>query len=104
MTTLVADARPAAGGALERHRRADAEAARLVVIGGSLMLAVLTRLVQPPLLVLVHRTFDRFVPPLSVRPPLADLRRYAAEVRRREVEQRTEWDDAGSGSPSGWLV
>jgi cobalt-zinc-cadmium resistance protein CzcA len=44
----------------------------VVVIGGSLMLAVVSRLVLPPLLVLVHRTFDRFVAPLSVRPPLAD--------------------------------
>ncbi|HEX7602539.1 MAG TPA: efflux RND transporter permease subunit, partial [Polyangiaceae bacterium] len=44
----------------------------VVVIGGSLMLAVVSRIVLPPLLILVHRTFDRFVPPLSVRPPLAD--------------------------------
>jgi cobalt-zinc-cadmium resistance protein CzcA len=44
----------------------------VVVIGGSLMLAVVSRLLLPPLLVLVHRTFDRFIQPLSMRPPLAD--------------------------------
>ena len=32
----------------------------IVVIGGSLALAVLTRLVQPPLLVAVHRLAHRF--------------------------------------------
>jgi cobalt-zinc-cadmium resistance protein CzcA len=34
----------------------------IVVIGGSLILAVLTRILQPPLLVLAHRRFGRLVP------------------------------------------
>ena len=44
----------------------------VVVIGGSLILAVLTRVLQPPMLVLAHRTFDRRPksgPPLSSPPP-----------------------------------
>ncbi|HVZ71973.1 MAG TPA: CusA/CzcA family heavy metal efflux RND transporter [Polyangia bacterium] len=35
----------------------------IVVIGGALILAVLPRLLQPPLLVLVHGTWDRLRPP-----------------------------------------
>jgi len=35
----------------------------IVVIGGSLILAVLTQVMQPPLLVLAHRRFGRLVPP-----------------------------------------
>ena len=35
----------------------------IVVIGGSLALAVLTRIVQPPLLVIAHQVADRFRPP-----------------------------------------
>jgi cobalt-zinc-cadmium resistance protein CzcA len=31
----------------------------IVVIGGSLALAVLTRLLAPPMLVFAHRTFDK---------------------------------------------
>jgi cobalt-zinc-cadmium resistance protein CzcA len=39
----------------------------IVVIGGALILAVVPRLLQPPLLVLVHRRFQR------LRPPVPDL-------------------------------
>ncbi|HYR54551.1 MAG TPA: efflux RND transporter permease subunit, partial [Myxococcaceae bacterium] len=35
----------------------------IVVIGGSLILAVLTQVMQPPLLVLAHRRFGRLIPP-----------------------------------------
>jgi cobalt-zinc-cadmium resistance protein CzcA len=35
----------------------------IVVIGGSIMLAVVARMVQPPLLVMAHRWFDRRTPP-----------------------------------------
>jgi cobalt-zinc-cadmium resistance protein CzcA len=43
----------------------------IVVIGGSLILAVLTRVLQPPMLVLAHRWFDRRkdLPPGSMPPP-----------------------------------
>ncbi len=41
----------------------------IVVIGGSLILAVLTRVLQPPMLVLAHRYFDR---PKKKGPPLAE--------------------------------
>jgi len=34
----------------------------IVVIGGSLILAILTRILQPPLLVLAHRRFGRLIP------------------------------------------
>ncbi len=44
----------------------------VVVIGGSLMLALVSRLVVPPLLQLVHKAFDRHIEPLSIRPPLVD--------------------------------
>jgi cobalt-zinc-cadmium resistance protein CzcA len=44
----------------------------VVVIGGSLMLALVSRLVVPPMLLLAHRAFDRHVEPLSIRPPLVD--------------------------------
>ncbi len=39
----------------------------IVVIGGSLILAILTRVLQPPMLVLAHRLFDR-----RPRPPAKD--------------------------------
>jgi cobalt-zinc-cadmium resistance protein CzcA len=43
----------------------------IVVIGGSLILAILTRVLQPPMLVLAHRWFDRRkdLPPGSLPPP-----------------------------------
>ena len=43
----------------------------IVVIGGSLILAILTRVLQPPMLVLAHRWFDRRKdrPPGSMPPP-----------------------------------
>jgi cobalt-zinc-cadmium resistance protein CzcA len=45
----------------------------IVVIGGSLILAILTRVLQPPLLVLAHSWLDRVRPPRnpgdSMRPP-----------------------------------
>ena len=43
----------------------------IVVIGGSLILAVLTRVLQPPMLVLAHRWFDRRTTdkPDSIGPP-----------------------------------
>ena len=44
----------------------------VVVIGGSLMLALVSRLVVPPLLLMAHRAFDRYTAPLSIRPPLVD--------------------------------
>jgi cobalt-zinc-cadmium resistance protein CzcA len=34
----------------------------VVIIGGSLILALLTQVLQPPLLVLAHRRFGRMVP------------------------------------------
>ncbi len=40
----------------------------VVVIGGSLMLAIVTRLLLPPLVLLVHRWFDRETPPNSLPP------------------------------------
>jgi cobalt-zinc-cadmium resistance protein CzcA len=39
----------------------------IVVIGGSLILAVLTRVLQPPLLVLAHGKLARFRPPPTTR-------------------------------------
>jgi cobalt-zinc-cadmium resistance protein CzcA len=48
----------------------------IVVIGGSLILAILTRVLQPPMLVLAHRTFDRRPkvgpPPSSPPPPMSN--------------------------------
>jgi cobalt-zinc-cadmium resistance protein CzcA len=41
----------------------------IVVIGGALILAVLPRLLQPPLLVLVHRRFKRLRPAAAEVPP-----------------------------------
>lgn len=41
----------------------------IVVIGGSLILAILTRCLQPPILVLAHRIFDRNPPSTPVPPP-----------------------------------
>ncbi|MFI5296853.1 MAG: efflux RND transporter permease subunit [Polyangiales bacterium] len=45
----------------------------IVVIGGSLILAVLTRVLQPPMLIVAHRLFDRKTPPAgsggSIQPP-----------------------------------
>jgi cobalt-zinc-cadmium resistance protein CzcA len=45
----------------------------VVVIGGSLILAILTRIVQPPLLVVAHRWLEkrrgRMGGPPSMRPP-----------------------------------
>ena len=40
----------------------------IVVIGGSLILAVLTRILQPPLLVLAHRRFGRLIPQPAEEP------------------------------------
>ena len=51
----------------------------VVVIGGSLILAVLTRILQPPLLVLAHQWLERRGDPAgggrvtSVPPPSLDL-------------------------------
>jgi cobalt-zinc-cadmium resistance protein CzcA len=45
----------------------------IVVIGGSLILAILTRVVQPPLLVVAHSWLERRTPPpradRSLAPP-----------------------------------
>ena len=40
----------------------------IVVIGGSLILAILTRVLQPPLLVLAHTWLEKRKPPRSLRP------------------------------------
>ncbi len=42
----------------------------LVVIGGSLILAVITRVLQPPMLVLAHRIFGRKTPPSGPTPSM----------------------------------
>ncbi len=44
----------------------------LVVIGGSLILALTSRVRQPALIVLVHRMFDRFVERRAITPPADD--------------------------------
>ncbi len=44
----------------------------IVVIGGSLILAILTRVLQPPLLVLAHQWLERRNPVHSRRPPPMD--------------------------------
>jgi cobalt-zinc-cadmium resistance protein CzcA len=41
----------------------------IVVIGGSLILAVLTQILQPPLLVLAHRLLDKKAAPAHLAPP-----------------------------------
>jgi cobalt-zinc-cadmium resistance protein CzcA len=46
----------------------------IVVIGGALILAVLPRLLQPPLLVLVHGKLKRFSPKARESPPAAEPR------------------------------
>jgi cobalt-zinc-cadmium resistance protein CzcA len=46
----------------------------VVVIGGSLIVAILTRVLQPPLLLLAHRNEARFrnEPPASPAAPIGD--------------------------------
>jgi cobalt-zinc-cadmium resistance protein CzcA len=51
----------------------------VVVIGGSLMVAMLTRVLQPPLLVLAHRSDPRFQRGEPTAPPAEDLGHRAPE-------------------------